>query len=225
VIIGDGTIIGNSNTIKKYTEIGKNCQIFHNCVIGELPQDIKFSGEKTTVKIGDNTIIREFVTIHRGTKARGETIIGNNVFLMAFAHVAHDCIVGNSVVMINQATLGGHSEIEDWAMLSGGAMVHQFVKIGAHAFIGGLFRVTQDVPPYIMAVGEPLRYGGLNSVGLRRRGFSFADRMNIKRAYRYYFRSALKPSVALEKIRNEFPDDKNILKIIEFIENSKRGII
>jgi UDP-N-acetylglucosamine acyltransferase len=144
---------------------------------------------------------------------------------MAYAHVAHDCVIGNNVTMMNLATLGGHVEIDDWAMLSGCVMVHQFVKIGTHSFISGLFRVSQDVPPFVMAVGEPLRYGGINSVGLRRRGFSSKDRINIKRAYRYYFNSGLKRSVALEKIKSEFPDDKNILSIVDFIEKSKRGII
>ena len=144
---------------------------------------------------------------------------------MAYSHVAHDCIVGNNVTMINLVTLGGHVEIDDWAMLSGGVMVHQFVKIGTHSFIGGLFRVGKDVPPFVMAVGEPLRYGGINSVGLRRRGFSSKDRINIKSAYRYYFRSGFKQSVALEKIKSEFPDDKNVISIVNFIENSKRGII
>ena len=194
-------------------------------MIGELPQDMKFSGEKSMVKIGDETIIREFVTIHRGTNVRGETTIGNNVILMAYAHVAHDCVVGNNVTMTNLATLGGHVEIDDWAMLSGGVMVHQFVRIGAHAFIGGLFRVSQDVPPFVMAVGEPLKYGGINSVGLRRRGFSSKDRINIKHAYRFYFRSGLKPSEAIEKIKSDLLNDKNILYIVDFIENSKRGII
>lgn len=186
---------------------------------------MKFSGEKTTVKIGDETVIREFVTIHRGTQARGETTIGKNVVLMTYSHVAHDCVLGNNVTMINLVTLGGHVKVDDWAMLSGGVMVHQFVKIGAHAFIGGLFRVGQDVPPFVMAVGEPLKYGGINSIGLRRRGFSSKDRINIKHAYRLYFRSGLKPSEALKKIRAEFPNDKNILRIVDFIENSKRGII
>ncbi len=194
-------------------------------MIGELPQDLKFNGEKTTVKIGDNVTIREFVTIHRGTNDRKTTVIGNNVFLMSYAHIAHDCIVGNNVTMINVATLGGHVEVEDWAMLSGGVMVHQFVKIGTHAFIGGLFRVAQDVPPYIKAVGEPLKYGGINSVGLRRRGFSSKDRINIKHAYRYLYNSGLNKSDALNKVKSEFPDDNNILRIIDFIENSKRGII
>ena len=194
-------------------------------MIGELPQDMKFGGGKTTVKIGDEAVIREFVTIHRGTKARGETTIGKNVVLMAYSHVAHDCVLGNNVTMINLVTLGGHVEIDDWAMLSGGVMVHQFVKIGAHAFIGGLFRVSQDVPPFVLAVGEPLKYGGINSVGLRRRGFSLKDRINIKHAYRLYFRSGLNPSEALKRIKSKFHNEKNILSIVDFIENSKRGII
>ena len=186
---------------------------------------MKFGGEKTTVKIGNEVLIREFVTIHRGTNARGETTIGNNVHLMAYSHVAHDCVVGNNVTMINLVTLGGHVKIDDWAMLSGGVMVHQFVRIGAHTLIGGLFRVSQDVPPFVMAVGEPLKYGGINSVGLRRRGFSSKDRINIKRAYRIYFKSELKPSEALKKIKAEFHNNKNILSIVNFIENSERGII
>jgi len=144
---------------------------------------------------------------------------------MTNAHVAHDCVIGNNVTMINLATLGGHVEIDDWAMLSGCVMVHQFVRIGAHAFVGGLFRVTQDVPPFVMAFGEPLKYGGINSVGLRRRGFSSKDRIKIKHAYRIYFRSGLKPSEAVLKIKSEFPDDKNILSIVDFIKNSNRGII
>ncbi len=144
---------------------------------------------------------------------------------MAYAHVAHDCVLGNNVTMMNLATIGGHVEIGDWAMLSGCVMVHQFVKIGAHSLISGLFRVSQDVPPFVTAVGEPLRYGGINSIGLRRRGFSSKDRINIKHAYRYYFRSGLKQSDALEKIKSELPNDKNVLSIIDFIEKSKRGII
>ena len=144
---------------------------------------------------------------------------------MAYAHVAHDCVIGNNVTMINLATLGGHVEIDDWAILSGGVMVHQYVRIGTHVCIGGLFRVSQDVPPFVIAVGEPLKYGGINSVGLRRRGFSSNDRINIKHAYRIYFRSGLKPSDALAKIKSEFLDDKNVLSIVDFIENSNRGII
>jgi len=199
--------------------------VFHNCVIGELPQDLKFGGEKTTVEIGDNTVIREFSSIHRGTNARGKTTIGDNCYLMAYSHVAHDCKIGNNVTMINLATLGGHVEVEDWVMLSGSVMIHQFVKVGAHSIIGGNYRVSQDVPPFITAVGDPLRYAGINTVGLRRRGFSSEERMEIKRAYRIFFRSGLKKAEALEKLKQEFTQSNNIQHIIDFIEKSERGII
>jgi len=225
VVIGDGTSIGNSNTIKNFTNIGGNCKIYHHCVIGELPQDLKFGGEKTTVEIGNNTVIREFTSIHRGTNERGKTTIGDNCFLMAYSHIAHDCKVGNNVTLINLATLGGHVEVDDWALISGSVMVHQFVKIGAHSIIGGNYRVAQDVPPFITAVGDPLRYAGINTVGLKRRGFSSEERMEIKRAYRIFFRSGLKKVEALVKLRAEFPSSKNVQTLIGFIERSDRGII
>jgi UDP-N-acetylglucosamine acyltransferase len=225
VSIGDGTTIGNSNTIKKYTKIGENCQIYHHCVIGELPQDLKFGSEKTTVEIGDDTVVREFVSIHRGTNARGKSTIGTKCFLMAYSHVAHDCKVGNNVTLINLATLGGHVEIDDWAMISGSVMVHQFVKIGAYVIIGGNYRVSQDVPPYVTAVGDPLRYAGINTIGLKRRGFTSIERMEIKRAYRIYFHSGLKKKEALDRLNTEFSKNKNVQLIVEFIENSERGII
>lgn len=144
---------------------------------------------------------------------------------MAYTHVAHDCKIGNNVTMINLATLGGHVEVEDWAMISGSVMVHQFVKIGAHSIIGGNYRVSQDVPPFIMAVGDPLRYSGINTIGLRRRGFTSEERLEIKRAYRIIFRSGLKKIEALEKLIKDFPNNKNIQRIVNFIENSERGII
>lgn len=144
---------------------------------------------------------------------------------MAYSHVAHDCKVGNNVTMINLATLGGHVEVGDWAMLSGSVMVHQFVKIGSHVIIGGNYRVGQDVPPFVMAVGDPLKYSGINTVGLKRRGFSSAERMEIKRAYRIFFRSGMKKEEALEKLKSDFPNNNNIQLIINFIKNSERGII
>ena len=190
-----------------------------------MPQDLKFKGERTTVEIGDNTVIREFSSIHRGTNERGKTTIGENCFLMAYSHVAHDCTLGNNVTMINLATLGGHVEVEDWVMLSGSVMIHQFVKVGAYSIIGGNYRVSQDVPPFITAVGDPLRYAGINTIGLRRRGFSSEERMEIKRAYRYVFRLGLKKVEILEKLEKEFPNSTNVKHIINFIENSERGII
>ena len=225
VSIGDNTIIGNYTTICSGTTIGRDSKIFHNCSIGEVPQDLKFTGEDTKTIIGNNTIIRENVTINRGTSALGETKVGNNVLLMAAVHIAHDCIVSNNVIMANMSTLGGHVEIQEYASLGGGVLVHQFCKIGSHVFIGGGFRAVQDVPPYILAVGEPLKFGGINSIGLKRRGFLPESLTNIKKAYREYFRSDLPRSSALEEIKSKMVSTPEIEEIINFIETSERGII
>jgi UDP-N-acetylglucosamine acyltransferase len=186
---------------------------------------LKYKGEQTETTIGNNVIIRENVTINRGTTAYGTTAIGNNVLLMAATHVAHDCIISDNVIMANMATLGGHVEIKEYASLGGGVLVHQFCRIGAHVFIGGGFRAVQDVPPFILAAGEPLRYGGINSIGLKRRGFSPEALENIKITYRKYFRSDLPRSIALEKMKKEKVNSTEIEEIINFIEASKRGII
>ena len=190
-----------------------------------MPQDLKYKGEQTETKIGSNVIVRENVTINRGTAAYGSTKIGSNVLLMAAAHVAHDCIINDNVIMANMATLGGHVEIQEYASLGGGVLVHQFCRIGAHVFIGGGFRAVQDVPPFILAAGEPLRYGGINSIGLKRRGFLPESLTNIKKAYRKYFRSDLPRSSALEEIKSEMVSTSEIEEIINFIETSERGII
>ena len=205
--------------------IGENCTIFHNCSIGEIPQDLKYKGEQTGTTIGSDVIVRENVTINRGTVAYGTTTIGNNVLLMAATHVAHDCIISDNVIMANMATLGGHVEIKEYASLGGGVLVHQFCRIGSHAFIGGGFRAVQDVPPFILAVGEPLRYGGINSIGLKRKGFNKEELTNIKKAYNKYFRSDLPRSSVLENMKNEMEDSAEIEEIINFIDTSKRGII
>ena len=218
-------MVGNFNTICTGTIIGENCKIFHNCSIGEIPQDLKYKGEQTGTTIGSDVIVRENVTINRGTSAYGTTKIGNNVLLMAAAHVAHDCIISDNVIMANMATLGGHVEIKEYASLGGGVLVHQFCRIGAHVFIGGGFRVVQDVPPFILAVGEPLHYGGINSIGLKRRGFTTEVLTNIKKTYRKYFRSDLPRSSTLEKMKNEMADSAEIEEIINFIDTSERGII
>ena len=218
-------MVGNFNTICTGTIIGENCTIFHNCSIGEIPQDLKYKGEQTGTTIGSDVIVRENVTINRGTSAYGTTKIGNNVLLMAAAHVAHDCIISDNVIMANMATLGGHVEIKEYASLGGGVLVHQFCRIGAHVFIGGGFRAVQDVPPFILAVGEPLRYGGINSIGLKRRGFTTEVLTNIKKTYRKYFRSDLSRSSVLKKMKNEMEDSAEIEEIINFIDTSKRGII
>ena len=225
VTIGDNSSVGNFNTICTGTIIGEKCTIFHNCSIGEIPQDLKYKGEQTGTTIGSNVIVRENVTINRGTAAYGETTIGNNVLLMAAAHVAHDCIISDNVIMANMATLGGHVEIKEYASLGGGVLVHQFCRIGAHVFIGGGFRAVQDVPPFILAAGEPLRYGGLNSIGLKRRGFSPEVLTNIKMAYRKYFRSDLSRLIALGEIKNEMAKSAEVKEIINFIDASERGII
>ncbi len=225
VTIGDGTSIGNHNTICRGTTIGANCTIFHNTSLGEAPQDLKYGGEETLTFIGDNVLIRESVTINRGTVAYGKTVVGNNVLLMACAHVAHDCTVGDNTIMANLATLGGHVELGEWVNLGGAVMVHQFTKIGSHSFIGGGFRAVQDVPPFIIAAGEPIRFGGINKIGLERRGFSDEDRAEIKKAYRTYFLSKLTRTDALKKIKSEMSGSDHINMIIDFIESSERGII
>ena len=223
--IGDDSSIGNHTTVKTGTTIGRNTRIFHNCSIGEIPQDLKFGGEKTTTTIGNNVIIRESVTINRGTAAKGSTDIGNDVLLMACTHVAHDCILGDNVIMSNLSTLGGHVAIGDWAVLGGGVLVHQFTKIGAHAFIGGGFRAVQDVPPFILGAEEPLKFQGVNTIGLKRRGFSAEDRKLIKNTYRIYFRSGLNRQDALHKIESDIPMSPYKDQIIDFIRSSERGII
>lgn len=225
VSIGDDTTIGNHVTICEGTTIGKNCRIFHSSSIGEIPQDLKFGGEKTETIVGHRTTIREFVTVNRGTNALGRTEIGSDTLLMAYVHIAHDCIIGDHVIMANMATLGGHVEIGDWASLGGGVLVHQFTKIGAHAFIGGGFRAVQDVPPFILCAEEPLKFQGVNRIGLKRRGFSAAERSVIKNTYQIYFRSGLNRKDALAQIETDVQPSEYKDQIINFIRSSERGII
>jgi len=225
VIIGDNVTIGNFNTISKFTEIGNDCQIVNNSSIGAIPQDRKFEGEKTKLVIGDRTIIREFVTLNRGTKETGETRIGEDVLIMTGVHVAHDCIIGNNAILVNLVALGGHVEIGDWAILGGASNAHQFCKIGKHAMVAANSKLVQDVPPFILAGKHPVKYSGINSLGLSRRGFDESEKSDIKKAYRYLFRSDLNQSDALNRIREEFKGSPNIEDIIKFYELSKRGII
>jgi len=225
VIIGNDTHVGNHVTICSGTTIGESCSIFHNCSIGEIPQDLKFTGENTVTRIGNNTTVREYVTINRGTRALGETIVGSHCLLMAYVHVAHDCILGNHVILSNMATMGGHVTIGDWASLGGGVLIHQFCRIGEHVFVGAGFKVTQDVPPFILAANEPLSFGGINRVGLKRRGFSSEDKKIIKEIYTIYFRSGSNRNQALEKIESELEPSNYRDRILEFIRSSERGII
>ena len=225
VIIGDNTKIDSHTIIKEYTEIGKNCNIFSHCVIGEIPQDKKYDGEKSHLIIGDNNTIREFCTLNRGTGESGLTKIGNNCLFMAYVHVAHDCILGNDIILANGVQLGGHVTIDNYGIVGGMTPVHQFCKIGMHAFIGGGLRVVQDVPPYIIANGEPLKFSGINILGLRRRKFSSNERDNIKKAYKLIYNSNFNISQAIEEIESTFNIDESIKDIIGFIKSSTRGLI
>tara|TARA_B100001029_G_C15053809_1_gene452796 strand:+ start:1089 stop:1865 length:777 start_codon:yes stop_codon:yes gene_type:complete len=226
VIIGDDTTISSHATIKEFSKIGSNCKIFQSAVIGEIPQDLKFDGEKTNLIIGDNTTIREFCTLNRGTSESNKTQIGNNVLLMAYVHIAHDCLIGDNVILANGVQLGGHVKIENHAIIGGTTPIHQFCKIGEYAMVGGGFRVVQDVPPYILAAGEPLKFNGLNSLGLRRKGFSANKRKAIKEAYKYIYNSELNVNSAIQKIKSKLDFNiPEIQKIILFIEKSERGLV
>ena len=225
VIIGDNTRIDAHTIIRSYTTIGQNCHIFSNCLIGEIPQDKKFEGEKSKLVIGDNTIIREFCTLNRGTKDSGLTKIGSDSLLMAYVHVGHDCLVSDNIILANGVQLGGHVEIQKYAIVGGLTPVHQFCKIGEHSLVGGGLRVVQDIPPFIIANGQPLKFSGINALGLRRRKFSVTQRTNIKKAYKILYNSNMNTSQALEKIKKDFSSQKEISTIISFINASSRGLI
>lgn len=225
VKIGSGTKISPYVHILPHTQIGKNNIIHQGSTIGGNPQDLKFDNEKTSLIIGDNNIIREYCTINKGTDATGKTIIGSNCLLMAYVHVAHDCIVEDNVILANGVQLGGHSEIHYHAIVGGVTPVHQFCKVGKHAFIGGGRVVLQDVPPYILANGEPLQYSGLNSIGLRRRNFNLDTRNLIKKAYKILYLSNFNTSQAITKIKSELQKTNEIQSIINFIKKSDRGLI
>jgi UDP-N-acetylglucosamine acyltransferase len=225
VMIGDGTWVGPNSTVMDGARIGMNCKIFPSAVVSGIPQDMKFQGEETTAEIGDNTTIREGATINRGTAATGKTIIGNNCLLMAYSHIGHDCVIGNSCIIGNSTGLAGEVNIHDWAILSGGTLVHQFSNIGAHVIIGGGSRVRTDVPPFIKADRDPLSYMGLNSVGLTRRGFEKERIDEIHNIYRVIYQSGLNISQALDQVEKQFNKGPDRDYILEFIRKSERGII
>lgn len=225
VVIGEGTRIGSSVTIMPGVRIGKNCRIFPGAVIGAEPQDLKFKGEYSTVEIGDNTTIREYVTINRGTSAKGKTVVGSNCLLMAYVHVAHDCVVGNNVILVNSTQLAGEVVIDDFAILGGMSAVHQFVHVGSHVMISGGSLVRKDVPPFIKAGREPLAYVGINSIGLRRRNFSNEKIREVQEIYRYIYQKGLNISQAVEIIEAEMPASTERDEVLLFIKDSKRGII
>ncbi len=225
VVIGDGTWIGSNVTIMEGARIGKNCRIFPGAVISAIPQDLKFKGEDTTVEIGDNTTIREFVSINRGTIDKYKTVIGSNCLIMAYAHVAHDCILGNNIILANSVNLAGHVTIEDYAILEGMAAVGQFLTIGAHSFIAGGTLVRKNVPPFTKAAREPIAYVGINSVGLRRRGFTEENVRQIEDIYRILFVRGLSVSNALTTIETEIEASAIKEQILTFVRNSKEGIM
>jgi len=225
VEIGEGTWIGSSVTIMEGARIGKNCRIFPGAVIAAIPQDLKYAGEDTIVKIGDNTTIREFVTINRGTKANWETVVGNNCLIMAYAHIAHDCIVGNNCILANAVALAGHITVEDYAIVGGLSAVHQFVTIGQHSMISGGCLVRKDVPPYTKAAREPVSYVGINSVGLRRRGFTPEKINEIQDIYRIIFLSGYNVSRAVEIVETTMHPTVERDEILLFINRSARGIM
>jgi UDP-N-acetylglucosamine acyltransferase len=225
VVIGDNVEIGSNVLIANGARIADNVKIHHGAVVATLPQDLKFGGEISTFEIGEGTVIREYVTLNRGTNYSKKSVIGKNCFIMAYAHVAHDCYIGDNVILANAVQMGGHVEIGDWVIVGGSVAIHQFSKIGAHAMIGGGFRIVKDIPPYILAGGYPLQYEGINKVGLKRRGFTDEQINNIKEAYDTVYKSGLNVTHAVNKIKEKsvITDGEKI--IIEFIEKSKRGII
>jgi UDP-N-acetylglucosamine acyltransferase len=225
VEIGEGTWIGSNVTIMEGARIGKNCKIFPGAVISAEPQDLKFQGEYSNVFIGDNTTIREFVTINRGTVDKNKTVVGSNCLIMAYVHIAHDCLVGNHVILANGVQLAGHISVGDFVFIGGTSAVHQFVKIGQHAMVAGGSLVRKDVPPFVKAAREPLSYGGVNSIGLRRRGFSNENIAEIQEIYRYIYLRGLNNSTAISTIELELQATPERDEILNFIRNSERGII
>lgn len=225
VTIDDGASIQSNVIIHRGTTIASGVRIFHSAIIGGEPQDLKFAGEETTLEIGENTVVREFATISRGTSARGKTVIGKNNYIMNYVHIPHDSIIGNNIILSNSINMGGHVIIDDWAIIGGMVGIHQFVHIGAHCFIAFSSRVTQDVPPYVLAGGFPLNYKGLNIVGLKRRGFNDEQLKNIKNTYNIIYGSEYNISDAIKYVKDAVPMTDEVKNIITFIEQSERGII
>ena len=225
VVIGEGTWIGSNVTIMEGAQIGKNCKIFPGAVISAIPQDLKFDGEDSVVEIGNNTTIRECSTVNRGTSVTGRTIIGENCLLMAYSHAAHDCIIGNNCVIANSVALAGHVTIGDYAIIGGNAAVHQFVTIGKHSMISGGSLVRKDIPPYVKAAREPLSFIGINSIGLRRRGFTEEKITEIQDIYRILFQKNNNTSQAIIKVETELKSSPERDTITSFVRNSGRGIM
>ncbi|MCM1450850.1 MAG: acyl-ACP--UDP-N-acetylglucosamine O-acyltransferase [Clostridium sp.] len=225
VEIGEGTHVGSSATIMSGTRIGKNCRIFPSAVVGAEPQDLKFHGEDTLAIIGDNTTIRECATIHRGTASKGKTVVGSNCLIMAYCHVAHDCVLGNNIIMSNATQLAGEVVVDDFAVIGGGTLVHQFCHIGNNVMVQGGSHINKDIPPYVKAGHEPIAFAGINTIGLRRRGFDNETIEQIQDVYRLLYLSGLNFTDAIERIEAELAPSTERDRIINFVRESKRGII
>ena len=224
-VVGDGCVISPRATLERNVTLGSNVKVGIGTVLGGLPQDLKFAGEETTVEIGDATVIREYTTVNRGTAQSFKTSVGKNCLLMSYVHLGHDCHIGNNVILSNVVQLAGHVTIEDRAIVSGLSAVHQFVRIGSQSFIGGCSRVSKDIPPFLKAVGNPVRLYGLNTVGLQRGGMDEATIRELKRAYRLLFRSDLNVSQAMERVQNELEPLPEVLELVRFVEASERGVV
>src|SRR5687768_16595329 len=225
VVIDDGSWIGPNAIIWNGSRLGKNVKIYPGASVSSIPQDLKFAGERTETYIGDNSVIRECVTISRGTTDKFKTVIGKNCLLMAYVHFANDCLIGNNCILVNAVQVAGHVTIDDWAIIGGASALHQFVKVGAHVMVSGGSLVRKDIPPFTKAAREPLTYAGINTIGLRRRGFNSEKINEIQEIYRYIFLKGLNNSKALEVVELEIPDSSERNYILDFIKNSERGIM
>lgn len=224
-VVGDGCVIAPRATLERNVTLAANVKVGIGTILGGLPQDLKFAGEETTVEIGEGTVIREYTTINRGTAQSFKTTVGKNCLLMSYVHLAHDCHIGNNVILSNVAQLAGHVTVEDRAIVSGLCAVHQFVRIGRHSFIGGCSRVSKDIPPFLKAVGNPVKLYGLNTVGLQRSGMDEATIRELKRAYRLLFRSDLNVTQAMERSQNELEPLPEVRELLRFVEASERGVV
>lgn len=225
VEIGDGCVIDSNATICRYVKMGKNCHVFPSAVIGAIPQDLKFRGEETWTIIGDNVVMREFVTIHRGTASKGKTVIGNNNLIMAYCHVAHDCILHNNIIMSNATQLAGEVEVDDFAIIGGGTLVHQFSHIASHVMIQGGSKINKDIPPFAIIARDPIAFCGINSVGLNRRGFTPEQIHTIQEVYRLLYQNGMNTTQALDHIEATMPQSTERDIIVEFVRASTRGIV
>ena len=225
VIIGDNCVIDSNATICRFTKLGNNCHVFPSAVIGAIPQDLKFRGEETWTIIGDNCVLREFVTVHRGTASKGKTVVGNNNLIMAYCHIAHDCILHDNIIMSNVTQLAGEVEIDDYAIIGGGTLVHQFSRIGSHVMIQGGSKINKDIPPFIIVARDPIAFCGINSVGLNRRGFTSEQIHTIQDVYRLLYNNGMNTTQALQTIEETVPDSAERNAVVDFIRKSARGIV